>query len=228
MNEFQERVVLITGAGQGIGRRTALAFAAQGAALALNDLTPIHLDETVQAAKAFTARASAYTEDITKRMPVQWLVEQVFADWGRVDVLVNCASVRPADPLLTMDEWDWHRTLDVNLTGPFLMMQAVAPIMENQGGGAVINVGPIRRPQDGPTLLPAYAASKAGLLALTRAAAQELAASGIRVNAVFSGAEVATSPNPTIPAAPRDLEKLLVYLSGKQSGPTGGCFAFDD
>ena len=180
MNEFKKQVILITGAGQGLGREAALAFSARGASLALNDLTPIHLDATLARIKAAGTPVTAYAEDIAKRMPVQWLIEQVRSDWGRVDVLINCASVRPRDPILTMDEWDWHRTLDVNLTGPFLLMQAVAPLMQAQGDGVIVNVGPVRRP-DEPDPAPAYSASKTGLLDLTREAAPELAASGIRV-----------------------------------------------
>jgi len=232
MRDFANQVILITGAGQGLGREAALAFATRGASLALNDLLPIHLDDTLAQVRALGAPAKAYPEDIARRMPVQWLIEQVRADWGRVDVLINCASVRPSDPILTMDEWDWHRTLDVNLTGPFLLIQAVAPLMQAQGGGVMINVGPVvqgRLADIEPA--PAYSASKTGLLSLTREAGAELAAIGIRVHSVYSDTRplpLSPSETPQAGRAPREFGSLLVYLCGPDGKEiTGGCFAFD-
>ena len=185
MSEFMDKVVLVTGAGRGLGRAIAEAFAAQGAIVAVNDLTPINLDKTVAGINASGGRVKAYLADIAKRLPVEGLIHEIAADWGRLDVVVNNAGVRPRASILEMDEWDWCRTIEVNLNGPFFITQAAGRVMRSQGGGVIINIG-----NAGDTLpgkQAAYLASKAGLASLTRTAAQELAADNIRVNAVCPG-----------------------------------------
>ncbi len=191
MDDFLDRVVLVTGAGRGVGRAVATAFAAQGGILALNDLTPINLDETVRQILAAGGRAKPYIFDVAKRMPVQAMVDQVTQDWGRIDTLVNAAVVRPHASLFAMDEWDWNRTLEVNLGGAFYAIQAVGRVMQRQGGGSIVNLGiPLLTEGKGSSSSEvtrhsaAYLASKEGLRGLTRLAAAELAADQIRVNAV--------------------------------------------
>ncbi len=172
-------VVLISGAARGPGRALALAFAAQGACLALNDLNPLGLDEALSQVTASGAAARAYAFDVAKRLPLTGLVQQVLDDWGRVDILVNAAEVMPTDPLLTMDEWDFHRALDVNLAGPFFLMQLVGRAMQAQGGGVILNV--IAALPAAQPLSPVCCASRAALAALSQAAAQELAPYSVRV-----------------------------------------------
>ncbi|MEW5868077.1 MAG: SDR family NAD(P)-dependent oxidoreductase [Chloroflexota bacterium] len=184
MNEFAGKVALVTGAGKGSGRAVAQAFAARGAVVAANDLTPINLDETLESIQSQGGRARDYIFDVAKKMPIQALVEAVLRDWERIDFLVTCASVQPQATVLNMDEWDWHRTMDVNLAGPFFCMQVVGRVMRQQGGGSIVNIIATSG-QD--QVLPgqaAYLASQSGLMALTRAAAQELADHKIRVNTV--------------------------------------------
>ncbi len=184
MGDFTDKVVLVTGAGKGAGRAIAEAFAARGALVAANDVTPINLDETAARITASGGRVRAYVEDVAKKMPVQTLVKAVQDDWGRIDILVNCAEVEPRAPLLEMDDWDWQRTLDVNLSGTFLLMQNVGRVMRAQGGGVMVNLG--ARARD-PEKRAAYLASKAGLVALTEQAAGEFAAENIRVYLVAPG-----------------------------------------
>ena len=178
MPDLKDRIVLVTGAGKGTGRRIAEAFAARGAVVAANDVSPVNLDETVANILAAGGKVKAYVEDIAKKMPIQGLLNSVLDDFGRIDILVNCAEVEPQKTVLEMDDWDWQRTLDVNLNGPFLLTQSVGRIMKEKGGGVIVHVGERAK---GPERRAAYFASKAGLAALSALAAYELSEFGIRV-----------------------------------------------
>ncbi len=178
MADFAGKIVLITGAGKGTGRRVAETFAAQGATVAVNDVSPVNLDETVAHILASGGQVKAFVEDIAKKMPIQTLLNSVLDNFGRIDILVNCAEAEPEKAVLEMDDWDWQRTLDVNLNGPFLLTQSVGRIMKENGGGVIVHVGERAK---GPERRAAYFASKAGLAALSALAAYELSEFGIRV-----------------------------------------------
>ena len=187
MDEFVGKVALITGAGRGLGREISIAFSSLGVAVAANDINPINLDETVNLILQAGGNANAYVFDIAKRMPIEGMVTQVLDQFRHIDILVNHASVEPEALILDMDEWEFHRTLDVNLGGPFFCMQHVGRAMREHGGGAIVNiVSPIwkRKPY---MRQAAHLSSQAGLLGLTRAAAQEFSPYKIRVNAVCTG-----------------------------------------
>lgn len=187
MSEFEDKVVLITGAGRGIGRAIALAFAEQGAAVAANDLSPDQLANTVEQINGAGGVAEAFGADVAQKRQIQSMIEAVLDRFGRIDFLVNNAGVEPHGRLLTFDEWDWDRTLAVNLKGPFLLIQSVGRVMAEAGGGAIVNIGSIAGRAHGLANRAAYVASKTGLLGLTREAARELAEHDIRVNAVCPG-----------------------------------------
>jgi NAD(P)-dependent dehydrogenase (short-subunit alcohol dehydrogenase family) len=187
MSELEGKVVLITGAGRGLGRALALAFAGQGAWVAANDLTPVNLDETLRLADGQADRVKDYLADVSSKMALQGMILQILDDWGRLDVLVNNAAVAPRAALLDMDEWDWRRTLDVNLTGAFFATQVAGRVMRQQGGGVIVNIGQAPAGLPGLRQRGAYLASKAGLVELTRQAARELGPYAIRVNAVLPG-----------------------------------------
>ncbi len=178
-NTLRGKVALITGAGKGTGRQVAEFLAQQGAIIAANDLTPINLDETVRHITLNGGKVKAYIADIAKKLPIQGLLNQVVDDFGCLDILINCAEVEPVKHLLAMDEWDWVRTLDVNLTGAFLLTQSAARIMKEQGGGVILLLG-TRTKQTGARA--AYFASKAGLEAMISTAAQELDAWNIKLS----------------------------------------------
>jgi NAD(P)-dependent dehydrogenase (short-subunit alcohol dehydrogenase family) len=182
MNKLKEKVVLITGAGKGSGRILAQAFAEQGSLVAANDISPINVEDVVNQIVAQGGQAKAYLEDVAKKVGAQNIINQVEDDFGRIDILIIHAAVEPHVPLLDMDEWDWHRTLDVNLTGAFLMVQSVGRLMRAQGSGVIINLitGSTRDGSAGA----AFVASMYGLDGLTRQAAREFTPYGIQVYAV--------------------------------------------
>jgi 3-oxoacyl-[acyl-carrier protein] reductase len=179
MDTLKDKIVLITGAGKGSGRLLALAFAAQGAIVAANDVSPVNVEEVVDQILAKGGQAKAYIDDIAKKAAVQNLINQVEDDFGHIDILINHATVEPNIPLLEMDEWDWHRTLDVNLTGTFLMTQSMGRLMRLQGSGVILNL--ITKPGIEASSKAAFLASMRGREGFTRQAARELSPYGIRV-----------------------------------------------
>ena len=182
MKKLRDKVVLITGAGRGSGRYLAQAFAEHGAIVAANDISPVNVEEVVDQIVAQGGRARAYIDDVAKKVAAQNIVKQVEDDFGHIDILINHAAVQPHVSLLDMDEWDWHRVLDVNLTGAFLMIQSVGRVMRVKGSGVIINL--ITAKQDWPEGEAAFVASMRGLDGLTRQAARELSPYGIHVHAV--------------------------------------------
>jgi NAD(P)-dependent dehydrogenase (short-subunit alcohol dehydrogenase family) len=217
MNTFTGKVVLIAGAGLGVGRALAEAFAAQGAMVAANDLTPINLDETVARIRAAGGLAQPFVADIASKLALQTMLYEIADAYGRIDILLNCASAAPADALLEIDEWDWRRALDINLTGPFLLMQSVARMMLPQGGGTIIHFTEIERES------AAALSGQSGLVGLTRAAAREFAPDNIRVHLVCSGdPKLGISEPELIPGLPENPVELGLYLCGENAGHLNG------
>ena len=191
MNYLKDKIVLITGAGKGSGRALALAFAERGAVVAANDISPINVEQVVAEIVARDGKAKAYIEDVAKKVGAQSLVNSVEDDFGGIDILVNHAAVEPHMSLLDMDEWDWHRTLDVNLTGAFLMIQSVGRMMREKGTGAILNI--VTEPSRGGDAkrdMTAYLSSMAGLAALSHQAELELSPHGIQVYTIEDSVDV--------------------------------------
>ncbi|GAB4523170.1 MAG: hypothetical protein Fur0018_05790 [Anaerolineales bacterium] len=216
--DFRDKVVLITGAGRGLGRALALAFAAHGAIVAANDLTPVNVDETIAALHAQGGRGSVYLGDVSKKMPVQGVITALLDDWGRLDIVVNNAAVRPSATLLDLDEWDWQRVLGVNLGGPFLMTQVAGRVFREQGtGGVILNIGDAAPHFAAGAGAAAYAVTKAALLALTREAGRELTPYGVRVHALCPGAMDVPStrerwPEANVPLKPEIVARQALQL----------------
>ena len=182
---LKDKVALITGAGRGIGRETALLFAQEGAKVAVCDV----IDEGQQVADEIVERGGEATfakTDVTDREQVRKMVETVKGRFGRIDILVNNAGVLRDAQLLKLSEEDWDLVINVNLKGVFNVTQAVAPLMIEQGRGKIINVASVVALY-GNFGQTNYVASKAGVIGLTKVWARELGRKGINVNAVAPG-----------------------------------------
>ena len=184
---FQGQVVLVTGAGRGIGKAIALAFARDGAKVAVNDINPSSCEAVAEEIRSGGGEAAAFHADVSNKLAVQAMLIDLEDRWGRVDVLINNAGVEPHKPIVQLDEWDWDRTIDVNLKGAFICSQSVGRMMIKQGGGVIVNIASIAGRAAGLRDRSAYVASKTGLIGFTKECAREFAAHQIRVNAVCPG-----------------------------------------
>jgi NAD(P)-dependent dehydrogenase (short-subunit alcohol dehydrogenase family) len=208
------RVALITGAGRGIGKAIAQGFADSGARVAVNDIDA--------AAAALTAgtlagEANAYPADVADPTAVRQMVEQVVADFGRLDFLVNNAGIEPKVSILEMAAQDWQRTLDVNLSAIFYASQAAGRVMRAAGEGVIVNIGSIAGHNIPLKDRAAYVASKAGLVGFTRECAREFAAYGVRVNAVCPGV-IETEMTAHSRANPEQMAKWLADIPMQRLG----------
>ena len=178
------QIAVVTGAGRGIGKAIALALAESGADLALLDRTTEQLAETRAAVAAFGRRAVVAAVDVSVGVSIRRAASEVLAAFaGRADILVNNAGIAGRQSILETTEEDWDRVIDTNLRGTFLCTQAFVPPMIAQGRGRIINLGSTFGLVGHPHRA-AYAASKGGIIQLTRQCAAELAPHGITVNAV--------------------------------------------
>lgn len=225
-NSLQDCVALITGAGRAPATDVAHALAAQGAILAVNDLSPTLLDPLANSIRSLDGRIQTYVADATRGMPLRAMVDEILTDWGQIDILINNPRIQPTSALIEMDEWDWQRTVEMNLNGPFLVSQVAARIMREQGGGTIINIvdaNPGRLIAHGAA---AYAASQAGLLALSEAAAREFIAYNIRVytlcpdEAVFINSVPFTQENTSAPG--EVLSRFAAFLCSPDAANVAG------
>jgi NAD(P)-dependent dehydrogenase (short-subunit alcohol dehydrogenase family) len=173
------KVALIVGAGSALGSQVARGLAAGGVRTALNDLLPNHIEPLAAALNAGGGQAGAFPADLSRKLALQTLLHEILEAWERIDILIFIPTVQPRVPLLDLDEWDWHRSVDLNLSAAFLCMQSVGRIMRQLGGGVMVNVL-----EHSLVVSPIYEASAAGLAALTRAASAEFGAYNIRLHAL--------------------------------------------
>ena len=184
---FAGKVVLITGGARNLGRAMGAAFAAQGAAVAINTRTQRpELAETIAVIEAAGGKALACVANVTDRGAVNRMVATIIERFGRLDILVNNAVIHAAKPFLELSFEEWNKTMTVTLDGAFHVTQAAAPAMIRAGGGSIINMGGLFGHAPIANRAPT-AASKAGLAGLTRALAAELAVHNINVNCVAPG-----------------------------------------
>jgi len=182
----KDKVVIITGSGSGIGKETALLFAKEGAKVAVADVNEKGGVETVENIKKAGGEAFFAKLDVSSREQVKQVVKDTIAKYGKIDVLINNAGIIQDALVVKMTEEQWDKVININLKGPFNCIQAVVEQMMNQGSGVIINISSIVALY-GNVGQTNYAATKAGLIGMTKTLAKELGKKGIRVNAVAPG-----------------------------------------
>jgi 3-oxoacyl-[acyl-carrier protein] reductase len=220
---------LVTGAGEGVGRAIALALASSGAAVVVNDMNPDRADLVTDEILAAGGRAVPQQADVANRFQVGSMIEAGRDAFGKLNILVNAAGVMKLGAMDRLDEWDWRRVFDVNVTGAFFCTQLLSRVMADEGGGVIVNVastaGHGATLPDGVT----YVSSKAALIGLTQQSARELAPLGIRVNAVCPGnIDTLGSPAQKRQGTPEEVAAVALFLcSGAASYITGQAINVD-
>ena len=182
--KLNDRIAIVTGAGQGIGKAIALRLANAGADVAIMDINLSAAEAAAREIEGVGRKALPLQADVSQAAAVNAAVAQVLSTFGRVDILVNNAGIAGRTlPLTELEETDWDAVMGVNLTGVFLCCKAVIDPMIAQDYGRIVNIASIAGKEGNPTLIP-YSVSKAGVICLTKALAKEVTDYNIRVNAV--------------------------------------------
>lgn len=236
MGKLDGKIAIVTGAGRGIGKAIAVELAREGADLALCGRQIDPLNAVAAEIQALGRRALVVSTDVSDGAAVDAFVTQVVTHYGKIDIMVNNAGVTRDKLLIRMSDEDWDEVMRINLRGAFLFSRAVAKPMMKQRAGSIIQITSIVG-LTGNAGQCNYAASKAGLIAMTQSLAKELAGRGIRVNAVAPGfivsqmtdalpEEVREKIRVTIPAgrfgAPEDIARGVVYLASDDASYVTG------
>lgn len=237
MGLLDGKVALVTGAAKGIGKAIALKFASEGADVAFTDLVINEAaEETIKEIEAFGHKVKGYASNAADFAQTQEVVDQVMADFGHIDVLVNNAGITKDGLMLRMSEAQWDAVINVNLKSAFNFIHALTPIMARQRSGSIINMSSVVG-VSGNAGQCNYSASKAGLIGLTKSIAKEMGPRGIRANCIAPGFiisdmtkalsdEVREQWMKTIPlrrgGTPEDVAKVALFLASDLSSYVSG------
>lgn len=238
MHKLTAKVAIVTGAGGGIGAAVASLLSQAGAAVAVVDCRGEAALAVANEIALAGGHARAYTLDVSDPHAVTTCWRSVADRLGGIDILVNNAGVGTVSTIADLSDEDWRRVIDINLSGPFYCMRAAIPHMQARGGGAIVNVASIAGKRMSYHGAANYTAAKSGLLGLTRHAAFELAAIGVRVNAVCPGPVLTPMVTRTTTARerehtagliplgrwiePEDVARTVLFLAGPDSGMCTG------
>ncbi len=217
---FQGKVVLITGAGVGIGRAAAVRFGKEGARVAVNSLTPANGKETLRFVQQAGGEAIYLQGDVSQNADAKRMVDETVRAFGRLDILVNNAGIVLPGRVDNISEEDWDRTIAVNLKGVFLVSKYAVLEMRKSGGGVIIHnasVAALKGLKD----RGAYAASKGGVWALTKAMAADYLSENIRVNCICPGTTYTPSLEKRIQAFPDPEKARADFVSRQPMGRLG-------
>jgi NAD(P)-dependent dehydrogenase (short-subunit alcohol dehydrogenase family) len=247
---FVNKVIVITGAGSGIGRTAALAFAREGGSVVIGDINETEGNETARQILESGGYATAVGCDVRNAQEVQALIARAVADFGGVDVLYNNAGVVRYGTVEELSVEDWDFQLDINLKGTFLTCKYAIPEMRKRGSGAIVNTASVQAFASQKTV-PAYAASKGGVVSLTTTIALDHADDNIRCNCIAPGTirtpmvdQAAETFGPDDPEAaiaewgrlhplgrvgkPEEVANLVLFLASDEAAfCTGGCYRVD-
>lgn len=229
--DFKEKIAIVTGAGRGIGREISVLLASFGAKIIVSDIAEGNSPTTVEESQSHGGHAQFFKINVSKTDEVNASVKEILKQFGKVDILINNAGITRDNLMMRLKEEDWDQVLNVNLKGAFNMSKAILPSMLKERYGRIINISSVIGLMGNPGQAN-YAASKAGLIGLTKAMAREVASRGITVNAVAPGyidtemtkaipEEIKKKLIEIIPAGrlgtPRDVAEGILFLCSDQA-----------
>ena len=217
--DLKDKVAIVTGGGDGVGRSIALALGAAGASVSVNDLNPDRADKVAQEIIDAGGQAFPWAADIANKFQAAALIENTRDQFTHLHILINAAGVQRPSTLIKLDEYDWRRILEVNLTGTFFCTQLCGRVMAESGGGIIVNVASVYGHPLPLENNAAYVASKSGVIGFTREAAREFAGHNVRINAVCPGdiqepfGPTITPTNPQRRAGtPEEVASVVLFL----------------